>query len=230
MHAIFSHTAFRSSSSSGFRKAAWPSGIVSSEVLEPLRSFQPQRQSPVRPLFRNPMKALPLPSPKVLLLWDPIGTVGNSDSLTGRKGTSSPYIPPFMPCTLPARASRATPHGFPCVSPLLPREPTDPFWQFSLRPVSQPSPNVHRVGNSTLNYEATYRFASAATRRFARLPPGSLCQETLCFGLLPTPPPSYVGELPNSHGRTLTDKSYVIHGIRTLVQMQIWGDIIGEKA
>jgi hypothetical protein len=24
---------------------------------------------------------------------------------------------------------------------------------------------------------------------------------------------SYVGELPNSHGRTLTDKSYVLHGI-----------------
>jgi len=29
------------------------------------------------------------------------------------------------------------------------------------------------------------------------------------------PPSSYVGELPNSHGRTLTDKSCVMHGIRT---------------
>jgi hypothetical protein len=27
------------------------------------------------------------------------------------------------------------------------------------------------------------------------------------------PPSSYMGELPNSHGRTLTDKSYVLHGI-----------------
>jgi hypothetical protein len=40
-----------------------------------------------------------------------------------------------------------------------------------------------------------------------------LCQGTLCFGLPLAPPSSYMGELPNSHGRTLTDKSYVIHGI-----------------
>ena len=136
------------------------------------------------------MKALPLPSPKVLLLWDSNGTVGNSDSLTGRKGTSSPYIPPFMSCTLPARASRATPHDFPCVSPLLPREPTDPFWQFSLRPVSQPSPNVHRVGNSALNYEATYRFARAATRRFARLPEGAFVRELCASDYSPHLPPA----------------------------------------
>ena len=42
----------------------------------------------------------------------------------------------------------------------------------------------------------------------------SLCQGTLCFGLLPTPPSSYMGELPNSHGWTLTNKSYAIHSIR----------------
>jgi predicted transcriptional regulator len=30
-----------------------------------------------------------------------------------------------------------------------------------------------------------------------------------------SPPSNYVGELPNSHGRTLTDKLYTIHGIRT---------------
>jgi hypothetical protein len=41
----------------------------------------------------------------------------------------------------------------------------------------------------------------------------SLCQETQCFRLPFTPPSSYMGELPNSHGRTLTDKSYVLHGI-----------------
>jgi hypothetical protein len=115
------------------------------------------------------MKALPLPSPKVLLSLEYKRYYGQLRLPYRPKGTSFPYIPPFLSCTLPARASRATPHDFPCVSPLLPREPTDPFWQFSLRPVSQPSPNVHRVGNSSLNYEATYRFACAATRRFARL-------------------------------------------------------------
>jgi hypothetical protein len=41
----------------------------------------------------------------------------------------------------------------------------------------------------------------------------SLCQGTWCFRLPLTPPSSYVGELPNSHGRTLTGKSYVLHGI-----------------
>ena len=33
----------------------------------------------------------------------------------------------------------------------------------------------------------------------------SLCQETQCFRLPFAPPSSYVGELPNSHRRTLTD-------------------------
>jgi hypothetical protein len=41
----------------------------------------------------------------------------------------------------------------------------------------------------------------------------NLCQETQCFRLPFTPPSSCVGELPNSHGRTLTDKSYVLHGM-----------------
>jgi len=40
-----------------------------------------------------------------------------------------------------------------------------------------------------------------------------LCQRTKCFRLPFTPPSSYMGELPNSHGRTLTDESYVMHGI-----------------
>ena len=66
------------------------------------------------------------------------------------KGISFPYILPLLSSTAPTRVSRATPPDFSCVSPLLPRKPTNPFWQFSLRPVSQPSPNVHRVGNSFL--------------------------------------------------------------------------------
>src|SRR3990167_1462603 len=67
----------------------------------------------------------------------------------------------------------------------------------------------------------TYRFACAATRRFARLSNESLCQGTLRFGLPLTPPSSYVGELPFSHRRTLTDKSYVIHGIRSNLHYSI---------
>ena len=41
----------------------------------------------------------------------------------------------------------------------------------------------------------------------------SLCQETYCFRSPFTPPSSYVGALSNSHGRTLTDKSYILHGM-----------------
>ena len=106
------------------------------------------------------------------------------------EGISFPYIPPLLSSTAPARVSRATPPDFPCVSPLLPRKPTSPFWQFSLRPVSQPSPNVHRVGNSTFNYEATYRFACAATRRFARLPEGAFVRELCASGYPPHLPPA----------------------------------------
>jgi hypothetical protein len=37
--------------------------------------------------------------------------------------------------------------------------------------------------------------------------------ENLVLRLPFTPPSSYVGELPNSHGRTLTNQSYVLHGM-----------------
>jgi hypothetical protein len=130
-------------------------------------------------------------------------------------GISFPYIHQLPPCTTSVRASRATSNGFLCVSPLLPREPTRRLWQFLLGQVFQPSPCVHRVGNSILGYEATYRFAFAATRRFARLTMMSLCQGTQRFRSPLTSPSSYVGELPNSHDRTLTNKSFAIHGIRT---------------
>jgi len=49
--------------------------------------------------------------------------------------------------------------------------------------------------------------------RVCSAPFRSLCQETQCFRLPLTPPSSYVGELPNSHGRTSTDKSYVLHSM-----------------
>ena len=43
--------------------------------------------------------------------------------------------------------------------------------------------------------------------------------------LTPLPPPSsYVGQLPNSHGRTLTDKSYVLQGIPYYSSLLTGGD------
>jgi len=107
------------------------------------------------------------PTGTSILLAAPIG---NSDSLTNLMKLRF-LISTSCPITAgtSVRVSRAAPSGFPCVSPLLPRKPTCRFRQFSLRQVLQPSPFDPRVGNSVSSYEATYRFAFAATRRFARL-------------------------------------------------------------
>ena len=114
------------------------------------------------------MKALPLPSLKVLLSLRFNRYYGQLRLPYRPSEISSPYIHPLLSCIASVRASRAIPHDFPCVSPLLPRKPICRFWQFSLGQMSQPSPYVHGVGDSVCNYEATYRFACAATRRFAR--------------------------------------------------------------
>src|SRR3990170_5599886 len=96
--------------------------------------------------------------------------MGNSDSLTNLLelrfliSTSCPIT-----AETSVRVSRAAPSGFPCVSPLLPRKPTCRFRQFSLGQVLQPSPSDHRVGNFNQVTRLQYRFAFAATRRFARL-------------------------------------------------------------
>ena len=132
-----------------FATPAWPSGIVSSGCPGPLGVLSIS-QSPVLSSFGNPMKALPLPSPKALLSLRSHRYYGQLRLPYRPHGTSFPYIHQLLPCTASVRASRATPHDFPCVSPLLPRKPTDPFWQFSLRSVSQLSPNIQRVGNSNL--------------------------------------------------------------------------------
>jgi hypothetical protein len=50
-----------------FASPAWPSGIVSSEVPEPFLEFTASTAISFLHLFRNTMKALPLPSPKVML-------------------------------------------------------------------------------------------------------------------------------------------------------------------
>ena len=109
---------------------------------------------------------------------------------------------------------RATPHGLPCVSPLS-RESICRFRQFSSGQMSPAfSPN-HEVGNSILlSYEATYRSLALQPAGLLDSPSGPLLRNS-ASGLPLTPPSSYVGELPNSHGRTLTDESYVVHGIRS---------------
>ena len=176
VRAVFPHTAFRSSSSRSFHSLSprgshwapvWPSGIVSSEVPESW-SFQHYAIS-YPSLLRKPMKALPLPSLKVLLSLRSKRYYGQLRLPCRPSEISSPYIHPLLSCTASARVSRATPHGFPCVSPLLPRESICRFWQLSLGQMCQPSPPDNRIGNSISVYEATYRFAFAATRRFARL-------------------------------------------------------------
>jgi hypothetical protein len=73
------------------------------------------------------MKALPLPSPKILLSLESHRYYGQLRFPYGPNETSVPYIHPLLPCAAPIRASRATPYDFPCVSPLLPREPAYRF-------------------------------------------------------------------------------------------------------
>jgi len=96
------------------------------------------------------MKALPLPSLKVLLSLRFNRYYGQLRFPYRPSEISSPYIHSLPSCIASARASRAIPHDLPCVSPLLPREFICRFWQFSSGQMSQPSPNVHRVGNSIL--------------------------------------------------------------------------------
>ena len=96
------------------------------------------------------MKALPLPSPKVLLSLRFKRYYGQLRFPYRPSEISSPYIHSLPSCIASARASRAIPHDLPCVSPLLPRKFICRFWQFSSGQMSQPSPNVHRVGNSIL--------------------------------------------------------------------------------
>ena len=66
-------------------------------------------------------------------------------------GISFPYIHPLLSWAASARASRATSYGLPCVSPLIPRESTCRFWQFSLGQVLRPSSVNQRVGNSNFS-------------------------------------------------------------------------------
>ena len=153
------------------------------------------------------MKALPLPSPKVLLSLEFKRYYGQLRFPYGPNGTSFPYIQSLLPCTAPIRASRATPHDFPCVSPLLPRKPICRFWQFSLGQMHWLSPPDKRVSDFTLVFEATFRFACAATRRFARPTSWAFVREPCVSGYPSHLPPAdmancrtpMVGLEPTSH-------------------------------
>ena len=97
------------------------------------------------------MKALPLPSPKVMLSLRSYRYYGQLRLPYRPDGISFPYIHPLLSRTASARTSRATSYGLPCVSPLLPRESTCRFWQFSLRQVLRPSSVNQRVDNSNFS-------------------------------------------------------------------------------
>jgi len=145
--------------------------------------------------------------------------MGNSYFLTNLMEFWSPLYP--LVATL-----HSIDKGFPCFSAWLP-----------LR-VTPTTPGVHLSPMSVFLKIDVPAFPQRPQGRqlhssLTRLPIGSLplqpasflsfawqnlCQETLCFGLPLTPPSSYVGELPNSYNRTLTDKSCGIQVIRTLVQ------------
>ncbi len=100
------------------------------------------------PLFRNTMNALPLSSPKVMLPLRYKRYYGQLRLPYRPDGISFPYIHPLLSCAASVRTSRATSYGLPCVSPLIPREPTCRFWQFSSRQALRPSSVNQRVGNS----------------------------------------------------------------------------------
>ena len=100
------------------------------------------------------MKAVPLPSPKVMLSSGCKRYYGHL-RLPLRPGRiSSPYICQLSLSTS-QRVSRATPHGFPCVSPLPPRKSICCSCSLCSQQIYQPSPNVQRVGGFLNYHEAT---------------------------------------------------------------------------
>ena len=72
------------------------------------------------------------------------------------------------------------------------------------------------IGSATPHWLTRLRVGSLSLQPAGLL--GPLIEplsENLMFRIAPNIFLKLRGELPNSHGRTLTDKSFVIHGIRT---------------
>jgi hypothetical protein len=148
----------------------------------------------------------------------------NSDSLTDLMELRSLISISCCPCLRQAgcpasvRASRATPYGLPCVSPLIPREPTCRFWQFLLGQVLQPSSKNQRVSNSSFS--------------LTRLPIGSLSLQPagLLDSLIEPLPENLVLQVTLHTSLVLRrrtaeflrldfNQSYDIHGMRLMVEI-----------
>ena len=176
---------------------AWPSDIVSSEVPEPSLEFPALLQSPLLRSFRNMMKALPLPSPKVMLsLRYNRYNMGNSDSLADPVelrfliATSCRFTqhrqgsPAFIIIWLLLRATPVTPGAYLSVTVVIVRIDASVF------PRSGKGRQLHCAfrGYIYVHLRCGPQICSTPFR--------SLCQKTWCSRLPFTPPSSYVGELP----------------------------------
>ena len=111
---------------------AWPSGIVSSEITEnfsgvfsisaiSIPSFLQKHDKGIAPSLLQGYVVLAIPT---VLRATPT-------PLQTSQNFGFPYIYELPYCMAFVRVSRATPYGFLCVSPLLPRKSTYRFWQFS---------------------------------------------------------------------------------------------------
>ncbi len=112
-----------------------------------------------------------------------------------------PGSPMFIVVWLPLRVTPVTPEAH--LTVLVVRVRIDA----AVFPSVGEGRRLHRV------FRGYIRVRSRCNPQACSTPLRSFCQETYCFRLPFTPPSSYMGELPNSHGRTLTNKSYVLHGI-----------------
>ena len=159
------------------------------------------------------MKILPLSSPKVMLSLRYKRYYEQLRLPCRPSETSFPYIhqlplsqhrqgsPAFIIVWLPLRVTPVTPGAHLSVLVVIVRIDAPVF------PTVGKGRQLHRM------FRGYIRVRLRCNPQACSAPLRSLCQETQCFRSPFTPPSSYMGELPNSHGRTLTDKSYVLHGI-----------------
>ena len=159
------------------------------------------------------MKVLPLSSPKVMLSLGYKRYYGQLRLPCRPSETSFPYIhrlplsrhrqgsPAFIIVWLPLRVTPVTPGVHLSVLVVFVRIDAPVF------PFVGEGRQLHRT------FRGYIWIRSRCDPQVRSTPLRSLCQETQCFRLPFTPPSSYMGELPNSHGWTLTNKSYVLHGI-----------------
>jgi hypothetical protein len=113
------NTAFRSSSSRGFRKSGLAFRYSSLRGFRDTLEFTALTAISFLSLFRNTMKVLPLPSPKVMLSLECYRYYGQTRLPCRPSEISSPYIHPLPSCMASSRASHvhcrmASPACRPC--------------------------------------------------------------------------------------------------------------------